>query len=87
MLCFIVLLLCLSPNRGGGAKSKELTPAEKADQKAQKAAADKARKKRLNAPGRIVKIQARLRTEATPSDNCGESTYRLHIDSSVFVYC
>ena len=40
----------------GNAK-KLMVPEDKAEQKAQRVAADKARKKKLNAPARIAKIQ------------------------------
>lgn len=45
--------------RGEDVKAKQdLTPAEKAEQKKLRIVADKERKKKVNAPGRIVKIQA-----------------------------
>lgn len=43
--------------RGDEPEKRELTPAEKKEQKAERAAADKARKKKVNAPGRILKIE------------------------------
>lgn len=45
--------------RGDEPEKKELTPAEKKAQKALRAAADKKRKKKLNAPARILKIEVR----------------------------
>ncbi|CAN0018833.1 unnamed protein product [Pylaiella littoralis] len=43
--------------KGDEPEKRELTPAEKKEQKAERAAADKARKKKVNAPGRILKIE------------------------------
>lgn len=54
LLC-LTYVLCLA--RGDEPEKKELTPAEKKAQKALRAAADKVRKKKVNAPGRIVKIE------------------------------
>lgn len=45
-------------NSANDKDKKELTPAEKAEQKVQRIAAEKIRKKKVNAPSRIVKIQA-----------------------------
>lgn len=67
--CFLVFLLIFSPfllffflARGGDAEpKKELTPAEKKAQKALRAAADKERKRKVNAPARITKIEVRKR--------------------------
>lgn len=46
-------------SRGDDAVAAELTPAQKAEQKAKRVAADKLRKKKVNAPTRILKIQVR----------------------------
>lgn len=54
--CFVVYACCVL--RGDEAEAKkELTPAERKKQKALRAVAEKERKKKLNAPARIAKIE------------------------------
>lgn len=56
MFCFLVVL-CVLLARGDEPEKKELTPAQKKKQKAARAAAEKVRKKKVNAPSRILKIE------------------------------
>lgn len=59
MVLYWTVLDASRASRGEGAVAAELTPAEKAEQKAKRVVADKLRKKKVNAPSRILKIQAR----------------------------
>ncbi|CBJ26283.1 ABC transporter, ATP-binding protein [Ectocarpus siliculosus] len=69
--------------KGGDAESKkELTPAEKKAQKALRAAAEKERKKKVNAPGRISKIEALVEELDSKISALTDEMYEEGIDAA-----
>eukprot|EP00903_Cladosiphon_okamuranus_P014012 g13030.t1 len=68
--------------KGDEPEKKELTPVEKKAQKALRAAADKERKKKLNAPARIAKIEAMVEELDTQINSLSDKMYEEGIDAT-----